>query len=416
MRKYFRSTAEYFADYFWTGEGIRSLLEIFPILGVMNSKDQLIGLLEYALRDAYRRSLKALDLGKELGSGELVLQGQEQIERHLMIVFSDTVRSQEEAHFYVSKSFLEDYMMKPLYPTVQKYDAKPIFIHIMLNAKDTENTLTLKNLNRMVAKFQQMQSMFKISLWIADIRSANPFFYHEEHFVLSIHQFSPQFSYGVIITDKTSLLRFNYFNSQYFKQRLDLEYTACDSENKTIVDTVITELAGCQAIFSFANIGFLVTQEDLDKMKGSETTKALVVHMMEQLMHRRIPMVVSLQAMDQFAQQRHVVVPLLGRLNFDGEEIVRYLAQFQGVDTEESTTVHLVDYEAPMYAVLILENYLLLYLAPSDEQPEMLILLPKKVCPHLLLDLDLLLQNESVVLHSALWQDYLKALPSIKEN
>ena len=53
MRKYFRSTAEYFADYFWTGEGIRSLLEIFPILGVMNSKDQLIGLLEYALRDAY---------------------------------------------------------------------------------------------------------------------------------------------------------------------------------------------------------------------------------------------------------------------------------------------------------------------------------------------------------------------------
>ena len=218
-----------------------------------------------------------------------------------MIVFSDTVRSQEEAHIYVSKSFLEDYMMKPLYPTVQKYDAKPIFIHIMLNAKDTENTLTLKNLNRMVAKFQQMQSMFKISLWIADIRSANPFFYHEEHFVLSIHQFFSQFSYGVIITDKTSLLRFNYFNSQYFKQRLDLEYTACDSENKTIVDTVITELAGCQAIFSFANIGFLVTQEDLDKMEGSETTKALVVRMMEQLMHRRIPMVVSLQAMDQFA-------------------------------------------------------------------------------------------------------------------
>lgn len=69
-----------------------------------------------------------------------------------------------------------------------------------------------------------------------------------------------------------------------------------------------------------------------------------------------------------------------------------------------------------MYAVLILENYLLLYLAPSDEQPEMLILLPKKVCPYLLSDLDLLLQNESVVLHSALWQDYLKALPSIKES
>lgn len=416
LDEYLYRNASYFSQAFWEGGTVHCLREIFPVIRDLKSQKRLTDFLFYALKWAYVRASRISNNCTNIEHCELVLQGVEQIQNHILVTLSDILRKDREAQIYLSLSFFLKHLAHPIQPIRQGLNAKKQSLHLMINSQKSQAVLTLEELGRIIAQLQGSSGLFDISLWAADIIMPHPFFYLEEGFVLSVHDFLPDLPFGIEIQDKVSMFHFNVFISQYFKQRISFQQANLLLEAEHSAEHISGLMSGCEAIYAFTNLAFLLKEEHLDKLPGTKHIKTLVFSAMQQLLERPIPMVVCSQTMDQLLLDHQLTVPLLGKIEFQEEEFHTYMSDYMRATEKGGIThVNMVNLDFPPCVILVLKDSVLIYLAPMDEQEDRFLHLPKEFCPLLLKDLsDLLKQSKALDLD--ILTEFIKVLPTAKSK
>lgn len=266
----------------------------------------------------------------------------------------------------------------------------------------------------LIDQARYLSEMVDIQLWSQAEALSHPFFFADGAGVLLMQDLVPDRPLGLVMDDARYQARFKVFSSTWRRGRASFAAADARPADKTWVDSMIRKISRCEAIYAFTNLGFLVQPEDLKKIKQPQPLKDFVVRAMQTLMQCQVPLLVNSAAMEAFSSKRQVILPMLGQLHFSADAVVPYLTRMTGTTSKNlGVSIRLTERKLTPFALLLLQDELVLYLPASDLQEERFILLDRQLLPRLLQDLEAVSLSESRPVDEGLLADYLKALPAL---
>ncbi len=410
-------SAMLFAHRLWEHGGTAELRTIFPLMHMPKNQSELTVFLRHALSLAYRESrIASQEWTEGLNTPNMVLSGWEEIYHHLLISLSFAMRERkEDLHVYFTLGFFLTFIRSAPQPFPTKGAQGKVYVHVLVDEKALQDWLTLPDLQMWLAHIEMARKTIHFSTWSARAILGNQSFcYLEGNFALMINGLVPTAPVGMRMEDPRFLMEFGQMTQHLMRQQLSYNREEALAIVRQDGDMLLDMLAGCQGIYAFGNFGFLAQRQHLDGMHAPEVLKDFLARAMDGLMHKPIPMLISISAVDNFSTQSRTMVPLAGWMSFDKKEQVAYMAGFERLmDNPEAVRIHLALQSFPWSTLLVLEEGLLIYLPEDSGEDDQFMLLPRSLCGQLIPALEAMTSQESLRLERKLWDSYMKELPTL---
>ena len=411
-------SAAIFADKIWAQALTGELRHIFPLMHMPKNRVELTVFLRHALSLAYRESrIDSHEWTEGLNTLNMVLSGWEEIYHHLLISLSFAIRERkDDLHVYFTLGFFLAFIKNSPQPFPSEGSPGKVHVHVLFDEHARQDQLSWEDLQLWLSHMETARKNVTFDAWTTEAGlGIQSFCFLEGAFVVLLNGLVPSSPIGVRMEDARFLMEFGLLNRHLLKN----PHSHTREEVLTMIRQddkgLLASLSKCQGIYAFGNFGFLIRRHHLDQFEAPEELKDFMALVMDSLVHRPIPMLISISAVDSFSSRSGTIIPLLGQLEFDKTSQVSYMAGFEKlIDSQGAVRVHLSQHPFPASAILVLEEGLLIYLPDETGEDEQFLLLPRSMSGNLLAALEHMISQETLPLDRRLWTSYIKALPTLE--
>ncbi len=404
-RQIIERSAAYFGAILWQN-GIGAAFEaLFPLHPPMASQQDVSSFLGHALWASYGQQIQMAQGG---GGGRLLV-GREDIDRALWASLADLSRETAGPN--------EVWLTLDLFLSLLERTGLPVgpgsrlSFRVLMSLDAGYPALSRKRLELLMRGMYPDAPRRMVSFHFAPASGASAFAYAEGRFALQVMPGVVTMPVGVLMRLPRYLMEFGLTISRLYRRPASGTGQEIHQRILKEWDRLDAALQGCEAIYSFDNIGFFASAGHMARFDAEPEVKDRIAHLLERLMHSDIPMLVTVDATDRFSQTQNTWVPVLGRLPLIGKDAVTYMSAYNDiVNAKHHIRLHVTSSAFARGAVLVLAKYYLIFLPPQDNGQDWFLVLPRALCQGLDEEMAQLLREESLPVDEALWGTYFRQL------
>lgn len=374
---FIQKSAEYFGDVLW-GEGKAGLLvQIFPVFSMPEERERLLSFLRHALRCAYEKSLAMSD-EHVLSSSRfnMVLHGHDEIQDHVLIMLSCMFREETgRISVWLPYSFMR-YLHCPAMPIRRDDSGCTIVMNLMLHHDDR---ISIEELMMLTRRWQNASGVLEIALWNCESLPPQPFYFKEDDFLILVNNAMPDYPIALRVLRPDVLLSFLAQRTIQRKTRASFSLDRPE-EAKAAHELLMAKLPSARGAYMSTNTVFLSTGEMQNGSVNQQEMSLAMQQTFAQVIEHGLRVVVSSEAVGQFARDRGFHIPFWGKVTMDDQSMQDFLYMLADSQVlRQNGTVILTNFSLPGLSVLFFEDEMLIHSAAVHEQSEQLMLIPNEL-------------------------------------
>lgn len=369
---FIKLAADYFSEYIYSHACYLKFKDLFPVIYDFKSLEDLRSFLTYAIEYALDKDLAtANQVNLEFVERGFYFLGRKSVLNLLCVMLSDHLVND-------SHEPLEVYSAIPTYdPAYSEIFLNSLIVnperctHIVFNHFFDGSLHESSRQGKSVSLnfISVTQRGFNLNLWATTSDLGQPFLLLKGKLLLMFDSQIDGTPLLIPIAHKNYLNLF--YNSLMNKDIRKISYSRSEAiafceENRPTVTALFNQ--GIDTVFNFTSIGYLLREEEINSLPGSEKIGNWAWLLFQHIMNKGTEFYVSLAAMERFAATGKAVVPFIGAYSFPDEQRAPYMQRFNQYLMEEDSfsRIRLLDSHLSNMAILCAGNFCLIY-AVDDE-------------------------------------------------
>lgn len=373
-KKFFSKQASHlFAEAIYCQGCYLKFIDLFPIIYNFNSESELQMFLAYAIEYAWDQDFDAeRDENTDYPDAEKSFLGRKKVLNMFCVITSDSIVSNRTSIEFYSTLPLFSQLYSDIFHRIKiagmtQYE-RPVFNHFF-DMSVWEASFDNCNIDIFTTITEAEQNV-DLNLWEITKMIDSSFLLLKGQYLLLFSIQMDGTPLMTLITHKSYLSVF--FDSITKKDALKISYNRDEAvkfleKNPSFIAGLIDR--HIDAVYNFTYIGYLVQEEELEKVKGSKAAKQGMLDLFRSILSRDTAFFVTLDAMTEFYSSGKVIVPLVSTIDIAQDDRVPYLQRFNKfINENDQNKVRILYKELPKMAALCLNGLSLIYLkAPKYE-------------------------------------------------
>lgn len=369
---FIKLAADYFSEHTYSHACYLKFKDLFPVIYDFKSLEDLRSFLTYAIEYALDKDLAtANQVNLEYVERGFYFLGRKPVLNLLCVMLSDHLVNDSDEPLEVYSTIptydpaYSEVLLKSLIVNPEKC-AHVVFNHFFDGALH-ESSSSGKGVS--LNFISVTQRGFNLNLWSTASDLGQPFLLLKGKLLLMFDSQIDGTPLLIPIAHKSYLSLF--YNSLMNKDIRKISYSRSEAiafceENRHIVSALFNQ--GVDAVFNFTSIGYLLKEEEISSLPGSEKIGKWAWLLFQHIMNEGTEFYVSLAAMERFAATGKAVVPFIGAYSFPAGHRAPYMQRFNQylMDEDSFSRIKLLDSHLTNMAILYTGNFCLIY-AIDDE-------------------------------------------------
>lgn len=364
---FIKLAADYFSEHIYSHACYLKFRDLFPVIYDFKSLEDLRSFLTYAIEYALDKDLAPLNqVNFEFAERGFYLLGRESVLNLLCIMLSDHLVNDSDEP-------LEIYSTVPTHdPAYSEILLKSLIVnperctHVVFNHFFDGSLQESSSKGKGVSLnfISTAQRGFNLNLWSTTSDLGQPFLLLKGKLLLMFDSQIDGTPLLIPIAHKSYLNLF--YNSLINKDIRKISYSRSEAiafceENRPIVSSLFNQ--GIDAVFNFTSIGYLLREEEISSLPGSEKIGRWAWLLFQHIMNKDTEFYVSLGAMERFGATGKAVVPFIGSYSFPAEQRTPYMQRFNQylMDKDSFSRIKLLDSPLSNMAIVCVGSFCLIY-------------------------------------------------------